>query len=86
MPVNQKHISKIVRILLFVLILSACKKQPGEGGFETIKGRLFVKNYDPTCMAILTKRIDKDEWILHLLDKGAYVLEIDKSYCPASLD
>ena len=44
------------------------------------------KNYDPTCMAILTKRIDKDEWILHLLDKGAYVLEIDKSYCPASLD
>ena len=55
MPVNQKHISKIVRILLFVLILSACKKQPGEGGFATIKGRLFVKNYDPTYTVLLSQ-------------------------------
>jgi hypothetical protein len=55
MPVNQKHISKIVPILLFFLILSSCKKQPGEGGFATIKGRLFVKNYDPTYTVLLSQ-------------------------------
>jgi len=43
-----------------------------------------VKNYDPSTLAVLAKKNDKDEWILHLLDKGEYSLIIDKKYCPAS--
>ena len=35
-------------------------------------------------LALLTKKNDTDEWILHLLDKEEYSLIIDKKYCPAS--
>ena len=55
MTLNQKYISKIAPILLLLLIISACKKQPGEGGFATIKGRLFVRNYDPTFTVLLSQ-------------------------------
>ena len=43
-----------------------------------------VKNDNLSGLALLTKRNDTDEWILHLLDKGEYSLIIDKKYCPAS--
>jgi hypothetical protein len=43
-----------------------------------------VKNDDLSTLAVLAKKNDKDEWILHLLDKGEYSLIIDKKYCPAS--
>ena len=43
-----------------------------------------VKNDNLSGLALLTKKNDTDEWILHLLDKGAYSLIIDKKYCPAS--
>ncbi|MBZ5856431.1 beta-galactosidase trimerization domain-containing protein [Flavihumibacter profundi] len=43
-----------------------------------------VKNDDPLRMAILSKKTGKNEWILHLLDKGEYFLRIDKKYCPAT--
>jgi hypothetical protein len=38
-------------ILLFLvcgLAFTFCKKQPGEGGFATIEGKVFVRNYDAT--------------------------------------
>lgn len=37
------------RIIVFVLIslsFFSCKKQPGEGGFASIEGKVFLKNYD----------------------------------------
>ena len=34
-------------VIAFVLLLS-CKKQPGEGGFASIEGKVYVKNYDAT--------------------------------------
>ncbi|MEO6963211.1 MAG: hypothetical protein ABIY90_14640, partial [Puia sp.] len=43
-----------------------------------------VKNEDTSTLAVLTKRIDKNEWFLHLLDSGKYSLVIDKKYCPAT--
>ncbi|HZK62804.1 MAG TPA: hypothetical protein VFC34_01595, partial [Puia sp.] len=43
-----------------------------------------VKNGDLSILSVLTKRIDKNEWFLHLLDSGKYSLVIDKKYCPAS--
>lgn len=36
----------ICYILLCCLILSACKKLPGEGGLATIKGKIYAKDYD----------------------------------------
>lgn len=33
-------------IILSVVVISSCKKEPGEGGFASIEGKLYVKNYD----------------------------------------
>lgn len=43
-----------------------------------------VKNEDVSTLSVLTKRTDKNEWFLHLLDSGKYTLVIDRKYCPAS--
>lgn len=55
MILNRNTISKSAFICLIMLVMCACKKQPGEGGFATIKGRLFVKNYDPTYTVLLSQ-------------------------------
>jgi len=55
MSANKKYVPTVVLILFLFIIISACKKQPGEGGFATIKGRLFVRNYDPTYTVLLSK-------------------------------
>ena len=36
----------IVILLLFCVCTFSCKKKPGEGGFATIQGKVYVKNYD----------------------------------------
>jgi hypothetical protein len=38
-----------LRIVVFILIslnFFSCKKQPGEGGFASIEGKVYVKDYD----------------------------------------
>lgn len=41
-----------MKTILFALALCAmlqsCKKTPGEGGFASIEGKVYLKNYDPT--------------------------------------
>lgn len=32
-------------VIAIVLLLS-CKKEPGEGGFASIEGKVYIKNYD----------------------------------------
>ncbi len=43
-----------------------------------------VKNGNLQALAVLTRKTDKNEWCLHLLDKGNYSLRIDKKYCQAT--
>jgi hypothetical protein len=38
--------SKVLLIVLVCFSLFSCKKQPGEGGFASIEGKVFLKNYD----------------------------------------
>ena len=38
---------KSVLVLFAFFIVSACKKAPGEGGFATITGKVYVKDYNP---------------------------------------
>lgn len=33
---------------LMAVLFCTCKKQPGEGGFASITGKVYVKNYDAT--------------------------------------
>jgi len=46
---------KIIFACFCIYLITSCKKQPGEGGFATIKGRLYVKNYDPTFTVLLSE-------------------------------
>ena len=45
-----------MKTILFALALCAmvisCKKAPGEGGFASIEGKVYVKDYDPTFTII----------------------------------
>jgi hypothetical protein len=50
-----KFFLKVVLSVSFILLFLGCKKQPGEGGFATITGRLYVKNYDPTFTVLLSE-------------------------------
>jgi len=38
--------SKVALFVLICLSFFSCKKQPGEGGFASIEGKVFLKNYD----------------------------------------
>jgi hypothetical protein len=40
-----------IAITILVLV-SSCKKAPGEGGFASISGRIYVKNYDATYTVV----------------------------------
>lgn len=46
---------KVILSCFLMAVFLGCKKQPGEGGFATIKGRLYVKNYDPTFTVLLSE-------------------------------
>ena len=39
---------KVVLLVLVCLSFFSCKKEPGEGGFPSIEGKVYVKNYDAT--------------------------------------
>lgn len=43
-----------------------------------------VKNNNSTVFAVLTRKNDAPEWILHLVSKGQYSLVINKKFCPAT--
>jgi hypothetical protein len=49
----MKHLS--VLLVLFCLSLISCKKQPGEGGFASIEGKVYVNEYD-TYFTYITGR------------------------------
>jgi hypothetical protein len=38
----------VLLVIIAVLTITSCKKDPGEGGFASIEGRLYVVNYDAT--------------------------------------
>jgi hypothetical protein len=46
---------KILSLILIGFGLFSCKKQPGEGGFASIEGKVYVKNYD-IYFSILTSQ------------------------------
>lgn len=47
--------NKVVVFVLICLSFFSCKKQPGEGGFASIEGKVFVKNYDTYFSILLSE-------------------------------
>ncbi len=46
---------KIIVVMVLGLSIISCKKKPGEGGFASIEGRLYVKNFDNFFTYVVTE-------------------------------
>ncbi|MBA3680790.1 MAG: hypothetical protein H0W73_06440 [Bacteroidetes bacterium] len=51
----KKEYLKIVFCFVAVLFICSCKKTAGEGGFASIEGKLYVKNYDATFTVLTSE-------------------------------
>lgn len=60
--------TKRLRLLLIlsVLILSSCEKDPGEGGLASITGKVYVQDYNGNCTELRDQYygIDEDVFII----------------------
>jgi hypothetical protein len=66
----MKSIQNTILIVSFFLIfttISSCKKEAGEGGTSTIKGKVYVKDYNSTFTAINAEyyAIEEDVYIVY---------------------
>lgn len=48
----MKRITFLISAFAFLLMLSACEKKAGEGGNASIKGKVFVKDYNKTFTSL----------------------------------
>jgi hypothetical protein len=67
--------NRIVLLMLIGLgVLSGCKKGPGEGGSATIRGKVYVKNYNGSYTVLKAEYYGGDEsvYIVYGGDRNAY--------------
>lgn len=66
---------KIAAYLLFTsaLLVLSCKKPPGEGGFATITGKVYVKNYDATYTIVQSEYYQLGENVYIIYGDGPEV-------------
>lgn len=60
---NQNMMTKIKlsALILIVCLFTFCKKDPGPGGKVNIKGKVYVKNYDPSFGILLSEYYEQGE-------------------------
>ena len=56
-------------VIAIVLLLS-CKKQPGEGGFASIEGKVYVKNFDASFTLLTSEYYLPAESLLTISSNG----------------
>lgn len=59
----KKSILKLVVITVVILLISSCKKEAGEGGNSSIRGKVWVVNYNATFTSINSEYIGADEYV-----------------------
>lgn len=52
---------KIILLFCLVLFITSCKKEAGEGGNSSIKGRIWVKDYNATFTTLNAEYAGADE-------------------------
>jgi hypothetical protein len=65
-----------MRYVIYLFIAAAffgCKKAPGEGGFASIQGKLYVKNYDPTFTVKTSEHYLPGETVYIIYGEGTEV-------------
>ena len=59
--------------LLVIVSLFGCKKNPGEGGFASIEGKVFVKNYDAAFVSISSEYYLPSETVYIIYGDGTEI-------------
>lgn len=68
-----KRILSCLLIIISVVFANSCKKAPGEGGFASISGRVYVKNYDPTFTIVQSEYYLPGENVYIIYGEGTEV-------------
>lgn len=68
----------IVFVLIFLSFLS-CKKQPGEGGFASIEGKVYVKDYDDSYTLLTAEYYLPSETVYIIYGDGTEVANTVKT-------
>ena len=72
-----------MRVHLLLILLCAfafsCKKKPGEGGFATIQGKVYVKNYDAFFTYITSEYYLPSETVYIIYGDGTEIGESVKT-------
>ena len=69
----------IVILLLFCICSFSCKKKPGEGGFATIEGKVYVKNYDSFFTIVTSEYYLPSETVYIIYGDGTEIGESVKT-------
>ena len=59
----KKSIFKLVVITVVIFLFNSCKKEAGEGGNSSIKGKVWVINYNSTFTSINNEYVGADEYV-----------------------
>lgn len=69
---KKKH-SVSVFCLVVIIALASCKKPPGEGGFASITGKLYVRNYEETFTVLTSQYYAAGETVYIIYGDGQEV-------------
>jgi hypothetical protein len=71
--------SKIIVFVLISLSFFSCKKQPGEGGFASIEGKVYVKDYDESYTIVTAEYYIPSETVYIIYGDGTEVANTVKT-------
>ena len=60
---SKKTILNFLAITVVILLISSCKKEAGEGGNSSIRGKVWVINYNSTFTSINSEYVGADEYV-----------------------
>ncbi len=69
---KKKHLGSVF-CLVIIIALTSCKKPPGEGGFASITGKLYVKNYEETFTVLTSEYYAAGETVYIIYGDGQEV-------------
>lgn len=71
--------NKILLLGLVCLSFFSCKKQPGEGGFASIEGKVYVKDYDDSYTILTAEYYLPSETVYIIYGDGTEVANTVKT-------
>jgi hypothetical protein len=72
--------SKAILIVFLITVLASCKKGPGEGGTSTIKGKVFVQNFNGAGVLQSEFYIEEERVYLVFGDADFYGIDTRTSF------